>query len=692
MKQRILFVITHYFNPQGNGSLGSLRNDPSGRAQAVGRTITALHDLFNDRTFSLDFRSTYITYPANTDFDYQIDVVVLTTQGMTIFDHLTISPDLFEEKATDVDPTMLGFCVNPIFQERSGAYDWYVYLEDDIILHDPWLFLKLQWFESQRGYQALLLPNRYEVTERDGRGKLYIDGDLVPDQVALYRNTSRKPKKVLEIEQCDYKLHFCLAPNPHAGCHFLSQAQLDFWMQKPWFLETDTRFVRSFESAATLGILKTFDVYKPDLSCASFLEVQHFGEVNLAEMLPCSSTTVLSNKTQDGMPKPLTAKTAELKAQVNYLEQQLRQIQTVPLAVKNEQLTGEIKHLAGIVKDQTTHIDTLHHQMTQLTPMKEFSISAIIPLYNGESYIQQAISSVINQTLPPTELIIVNDGSTDQSVALIEKIKSPIPIHLVHQKNAGQSAARNHGARLAKGNIFAFLDQDDCWYPNHLQRLAMPFQSNPRVGWAYSDVDEIDRESRLITQSYLQTHGISHPKRSLIAFIGQDLFILPSTCLVAKTAFEQVGGFDEQLSGCEDDDLFLRLFLAGYEAAWIPESLSQWRIRHDSASSSERMFISRGIFAQKLIAMFPDEPLLARYYCRDCIAPRFYNLALREYQKFLILRQWSYCLKNLERMQFYHPLLRQSLLGLIKRRLRHILMRYPQFYSQLHQVLDFVLP
>jgi len=686
MNSRILFVIVHYFNPHGNGSLGSLRNDPPGRANALGNSITSLHDLFNKRTISLDYRSTYLSRPANTDFSYTIEILVLTTQGMTVFDYLSINPDLFEEVPTTADPLKLGFEVNRLFQEQRGHYDWYVYLEDDIILHDPLFFLKLRWFESTVGCQALLQPNRYEVTGRDGRGKVYIDGDLVPDQVTRYRNRSRKPPKIIEAEQWGQTFRFALAPNPHAGCYFLSQAQLDLWIHKPWYGEPDTGFVRSFESAASLGILKTFDIYKPDLECAAFLEVQHFGEAVLAEVIPPAG--VLSGQTQRGKAKPAGLQVAELEAQAKYLENELRRYQQTPLMLKNAQLAGEIQRLEEIVRTKTDPIEPATQTKVPIEP----HISVIIPLYNGEKYIQQAIDSVISQTWLPLEIIIVNDGSTDQSVAIVEGIKSALDLKLVHQINAGQSAARNHGARLAKGELLAFLDQDDIWYSHHLQRLVTAFQGESRIGWSYSDLDEIDRDGYLITKNYLATLGIVHPKRSLIEFLGQDLFILPSTSLVRKSAFAKLGGFDERLSGCEDDDLFLRLFRAGYDCVFFPEALSQWRIRHDSASYTDRMTRSREIYAKKLMETFPDEPLLARYYGRDCIAPRFYQLALAQYQKFLILEQWETCLNYLQRLRYYDQLLYRSFPGLVKRRLRHALMSYPKFYKKLIQLDSFLFP
>lgn len=692
--QRILFVIIHYFNPDGDGSLGSLRNDPARRASALGKSITALHDLFNYRTVTVDFRTTLIPRPANTSLLYDIDVTVLTTQDKTVFAHLDIDSNLFSAQSTTLEPTMLGFGAPEVFQTHMDEYDWFVYLEDDIILHDPFFFCKLAHFQKKFGTHALLQPNRYEVTERDRRGKVYIDGDLVPDQVACYRNLSRQPEFTLSMQHYELELQFCLAPNPHSGCYFLSRAQLALWMQKPWFLDRDTGFVRSFESAASLGILKTFDVYKPDAECAAFLEVQHAGEDYLAQIRPQATEAVLHSQTTNNQTKPLELRVTELTEQIRYLEQQLRQLQPVPMDRRNAQLEGEVRHLATVNRNQALHIKELQDQINALTANtpQPFRVSVIIPLYNGERYIQAALDSVVRQSLLPLEIIIVNDGSTDEALAWLEKYKSPVDMHIIHQDNAGQSAARNHGARVAKGNVLAFLDQDDVWYPHHLQRLVEPFYANSQLGWTYSDIDEIDRYGRVMTKAYLATQGIAQPKRSLIEFIVQDLFILPSTALVRKEAFEAVKGFDESLSGCEDDDLFLRLFLAGYDTVYLPEPLSQWRVRFDSASSNQRMVQSRDIYAQKLLNLFPDEPLMVRYYSRDCIAPRFYHLAAQQYRKFLLLKQWNMCRHYVQRMRFYNRLLPKSVWSFFQRNVKHRLMLAPEWYYRLFKAKQFLLP
>ena len=98
-------------------------------------------------------------------------------------------------------------------------------------------------------------------------------------------------------------------------------------------------------------------------------------------------------------------------------------------------------------------------------------ISVVIPLYNKERYIERAVYSVLSQTFQQFEIVIVNDGSTDGSVSVIERMNNPL-IRLIHQKNGGVSAARNRGIEEARFEYIAFLDADDEWKENHLEVIA----------------------------------------------------------------------------------------------------------------------------------------------------------------------------------------------------------------------------
>jgi GT2 family glycosyltransferase len=209
------------------------------------------------------------------------------------------------------------------------------------------------------------------------------------------------------------------------------------------------------------------------------------------------------------------------------------------------------------------------------------------------------------------------------------------PIRLLRKENGGQSSARNLGADHAHGDLIAFLDQDDVWYPDHLSELVKPFLETRAVelGWTYSNLDETNEAGEMITHDFLKPLDSAHPKRDLASCISRDMFVLPSASLISRRAFGSVGGFDERLSGYEDDDFFLRMFLAGFDNVFIPASLSKWRIYQASTSYSQNMALSRAIYARKLINRFPDDRDMSRYYVRDLIAPRFFRAMMGEFRK-----------------------------------------------------------
>ena len=109
------------------------------------------------------------------------------------------------------------------------------------------------------------------------------------------------------------------------------------------------------------------------------------------------------------------------------------------------------------------------------------SIVAVIPLYNGARYIEEALHSVLAQRLKPNEIIVINDGSTDDGPAIVERMAIDHPITLLHKQNGGQSSARNLGIRHSNCDLIALLDQDDIWYPNHLEKLVQPFMRPGRM-------------------------------------------------------------------------------------------------------------------------------------------------------------------------------------------------------------------
>jgi glycosyltransferase involved in cell wall biosynthesis len=250
------------------------------------------------------------------------------------------------------------------------------------------------------------------------------------------------------------------------------------------------------------------------------------------------------------------------------------------------------------------------------------SVAAVIPLYNGERYIEAALRSVLAQTVLPDEIIVVNDGSTDDGPAIVARLAQAHPITILTKPNGGQSSARNIGVTHAGSDLVAFLDQDDIWYPLHIVELSRPFEQDERVGVVYSNVDEIDDAGDLRIRAVHSQAGSRHPKPNLAECLRTDMHILPSATIVRRSAIEAVGGFDERLSGYEDDDLFLRIFQAGYSNSYLATPLGQWRKHAGSSFHSPRMDRSRLIYAKKLYEMFPEH--------RRIIDERFFRTVRRQ--------------------------------------------------------------
>jgi glycosyltransferase involved in cell wall biosynthesis len=270
--------------------------------------------------------------------------------------------------------------------------------------------------------------------------------------------------------------------------------------------------------------------------------------------------------------------------------------------------------------------------------MAEPKISVVIPFYNGERFLDEALQSVMTQILRPCEVIIIDDGSAESASEYLKQIQMDIPTHIVKQQNAGQSAARNHGVRLSIGDYIAFLDQDDVWYPLHLKKLFEPFRSKHayRLGWVYSNFDEIDENSHLVHLNFLDGAKKQHPKCCIRDIISRDCFVLPSASLLLKEAFQELGGFDERLCGYEDDDLFRRFFSAKWRHHYVSKASCAWRIHTDSTTQSPRMDKSRKIYVSILLEAFPDSPRLNRFWRSQVIVQRFLASQLRSFFFFSI--------------------------------------------------------
>jgi hypothetical protein len=284
---RVLVTIPHFFpepgnqpSPDGPGH-GSLAREPEPRIAALTSAITALHQLYGPDQRIIEI-ATGTAHPANQANWAQLDIVVCTTGFDHLLPRLPLPPRAFDHVATRCPPPLLGFECHAVLRDRLGSYDYYCYLEDDLICRDPWLFRKLAWFNAEVGDLPLLQPNRYEACALGFVPKAYVDGDLEPRHTAPFQDIDESPW--LTSRLMGVPITFRRTRNPHSGCFFLNARQMEFWARRPDFLDRSTQFIGPLESAATLGLMRTFRVYKPAPENASFLEIEHFGTAFIGQL------------------------------------------------------------------------------------------------------------------------------------------------------------------------------------------------------------------------------------------------------------------------------------------------------------------------------------------------------------------------------------------------------------------------
>ncbi len=276
---RILVAIPHFFDLSREVRRApghrALAGDPGPRIEALTACVSALHQLFGCPQVIIDIARREAKDANARIRAAKLDVVVCTTKGQHLLTRLPLDKSTLGHHPTRAEPPLLGFECHAALYERLGDYDYYCYLEDDLIIRDPWFFAKLGWFAGQLGPGNVLLPNRYEVARGGVAWKAYLDGDLADEVTAPFQNIADAPE--LKGSCLGLELTFRQPSNPHAGCFFLTNDQLRAWGTRGDFLDRDTRFIGPLESAATLGLMRAFRIYKPAPEVASFLEIEHSG-------------------------------------------------------------------------------------------------------------------------------------------------------------------------------------------------------------------------------------------------------------------------------------------------------------------------------------------------------------------------------------------------------------------------------
>lgn len=207
-------------------------------------------------------------------------------------------------------------------------------------------------------------------------------------------------------------------------------------------------------------------------------------------------------------------------------------------------------------------------------------LSVIIPAYQAAATIRRAVDSALGQTLPPHEVVVCDDGSTDGLVEAL--VGYPDLVRVNHQSNQGLSAARNSACRTATGDWLVLLDADDEWLPRRLERISAAIDADPTVDIVTTDA-LCRTPGRPDTRWYAQH---SFPPREEPAAILDDGAIFAGAA-IRRSAFERVGGFTVGLPHDSEWELWCRLLLSGSHARLVPEALAIYHV-HDGPRLSQR--------------------------------------------------------------------------------------------------------
>lgn len=229
-------------------------------------------------------------------------------------------------------------------------------------------------------------------------------------------------------------------------------------------------------------------------------------------------------------------------------------------------------------------------------------VSVIIPTYNRGSLIARAINSVLSQTFKDFEIIVIDDGSTDNTQEVLESFEGEI--RYVYQQNGGIAKARNRGIELAQGNYIAFLDSDDYWAPEKLALQVRVLDFNPKVGIVYSRMPIVNEAGHVLG---MKPNGVSGRNFHELLRVWGDL--PTSSVMTRKDCFSKVGVFDPELPPMEDIDMWIRISYK-YDLFEIEGKTIAYYWRHDHQVTQDHIKVYRGLVKihEKILKTFPEAP------------------------------------------------------------------------------------
>jgi len=232
------------------------------------------------------------------------------------------------------------------------------------------------------------------------------------------------------------------------------------------------------------------------------------------------------------------------------------------------------------------------------------SVSVVIPTYNYGRFIGEAIESALRQSYAPVEIIVVDDGSTDDTEPAVRGFEE-LGVRYIRQDNAGVCAARNRGVQESSGDLIAFLDADDTWEPTKVEKQAARFAQDPDIGLVHCGLREFDGKTGETLRIDVNG-GEDNVAENLLLWDGPVIVGPGGTIMVTRPAFNDAGGFDPSMKVGEDWDFCYRV-ARKFRVGFVPEPLVNYRIHAGAAHHNvDNMERGMAMFYQK--AFVTDDP------------------------------------------------------------------------------------
>ena len=248
-------------------------------------------------------------------------------------------------------------------------------------------------------------------------------------------------------------------------------------------------------------------------------------------------------------------------------------------------------------------------------------VSVILTCYNGARWIGKAIESVLAQAYKDFELLIIDDGSTDNSRDVIASYLYDKRVHYIYQENKGFSAAVNRGITESNGSLIGFIGQDDIWMPNKLELQVKYLSKHEEVDLVHSNYCSIDSEGRIVGVRDIKIPQVSS-KKKVVEHLFLNNFIGFETVLVKRKCFDEVGFFDERMVGFSDHDMWLRIAgkfnIQGYIGKPLVKKriheLQLSKVRIEDNLKDEFLLVKKAIDLYPFLKKIERKKLASLYY------------------------------------------------------------------------------